>query len=207
MELKRSFGSILATVLFLVPATGLPASPEAMPNPAGYAFQDETYLTLPEALEQVFGKGAAVTLAEFGLSKEQKSLLEKKLGRRLSEEGFQVRRGWRNGKFLGDAVVTEETGLFKKITFIVHIRPDGKVGQAAVMTYREPRGMEVRRSRFLKQYKGKSPEDPIALNRDIVGITGATLSARALSAGVKKILHFIVDVYRPQAGPEKAREH
>jgi Na+-translocating ferredoxin:NAD+ oxidoreductase RnfG subunit len=108
-----------------------------------------------------------------------------------------VHKGYREGRFLGDAVVTEETGLFKKITFIVHVRPEGKVGRVAVLTYREPRGMEVRKTRFLKQYEGKSTGDPIALNRDIVNITGATLSARAMSAGVKKILHFVMDVYRP----------
>lgn len=196
MQLKAFLPLIPVFVLALPEAVGA-REPVLPPTPEGYVFREEVYLTLEEALEQVFGKGATVLRDEFVLSEDQKKTLERSLGRRLSEEGFLVHRGFRDGEFLGDAVVTEEIGLFKFITFLVHVDPEGKVGQAAVLTYREPRGMEVRRRRFLKQYEGKTVEDPISLNRDIVNIAGATLSARALSAGVKKVLHFIVEVYRP----------
>jgi Na+-translocating ferredoxin:NAD+ oxidoreductase RnfG subunit len=193
MQLRSK--AIQAFCLSLGVVLELGAAVAPTPHPAD--FKDEVYLTLPEALERVFGKGAEVVREEFPLSRQDKDALEKRLGRKLPETSFTVHRGSKDGKFLGDAVVTEEIGLFKTITFMVHIQPNGKVGQAAVMTYREPRGMEVRRTRFLKQYEGKGEKDPIALNRDIVNITGATLSSRALSAGVKKVLHFIVGTYRP----------
>ena len=42
--------------------------------------------------------------------------------------------------------------------------------------------------RFLKQFRGKSTNDPIRMNRDITVLSGATMSSRALTAGVKKAL-------------------
>ena len=57
-----------------------------------------------------------------------------------------------------------------------------------VLVYRESRGGEVRRSRFLRQYGGKDADDAIRLNRDIINVAGATLSVRAMNRGVKAAL-------------------
>lgn len=201
MELKKiSFGFWLMVLLF----TGMPRVGRTIDGGAS-EFKEVVYLTKNEALEQMFGENLEVREETYVLSKKEKKQLEEKLGRRLKEESFDVLRCFRGGRFLGDAVITEEIGLFKMITFMVSVDPEDRVKRAAVLTYREPRGMEVRRRRFLKQYEGKTVDDPIALNRDIIHITGATLSSRALSAGVKKILYFIVEVYRPKR-PLKEKE-
>jgi thiamine biosynthesis lipoprotein len=71
---------------------------------------------------------------------------------------------------------------------MVHVRPDGEVGRVLVMVYRESRGDGVRRQRFLKQFVGRDVDDPLRLNRDVVNVTGATLSSRAMTAGVRKAL-------------------
>jgi hypothetical protein len=59
------------------------------------------------------------------------------------------------------------------------------------MTYREKRGDAVKRRRFLNQFRDKTDADPIMINRDIVHLTGATVSSWSLAAGVKKaaVLH------------------
>jgi len=75
--------------------------------------------------------------------------------------------------------------------------PDLKVKDVVVLTYRESRGGEVRRSRFLRQYRGKSAKSPVRLNRDVIGIAGATLSAQAVNRGVKKALWWAHKVWSP----------
>ncbi|MBK9471084.1 MAG: FMN-binding protein [bacterium] len=97
-------------------------------------------------------------------------------------------RASRGGRNLGWALVLEEKGRFKPITFLVHMGPDRRVAAVLVMVYRESRGDAVRRARFLDQFDGKDADDPLRLNRDVVGISGATLSSRALAAGVRKAL-------------------
>ena len=64
------------------------------------------------------------------------------------------------------------------------------------MVYREVRGGEIRQRRFLSQYKGKRSSDPIQLDRDIVGVTGATLSVQGANRAVHKALAVLELVYR-----------
>jgi Na+-translocating ferredoxin:NAD+ oxidoreductase RnfG subunit len=96
---------------------------------------------------------------------------------------------------LGYAVVVEEIGKHRPITLIVGVEKDGKVRDAAVMTYREPYGGEVKDRRFLAQYRGKSLGDSLLPYKDIRNITGATLSVEAMGRGIKKALALVEIVY------------
>jgi Na+-translocating ferredoxin:NAD+ oxidoreductase RnfG subunit len=96
---------------------------------------------------------------------------------------------------VGYAVICEEIGKHYPITFIVGITSDGKVEDVAVMAYREPQGGEVRYKGFLKQFYNKSLKNPIMPYKDIVNVSGATLSTRALARGVRKALAVIQTVY------------
>ena len=63
------------------------------------------------------------------------------------------------------------------------------------MVYREAVGEEVRRARFTRQFRGRSAKDPLRINRDILNVTGATMSVQAMTAGVKKVL-VLLDVIK-----------
>jgi Na+-translocating ferredoxin:NAD+ oxidoreductase RnfG subunit len=101
------------------------------------------------------------------------------------------------GALRGYAVVTEEIGKYRPITFMVGATPDLAVRDVEVLAYRESRGGEVKRKRFLSQYRGKRAADPIDVNRDIVNISGATISVRSLNAGVKRVLAELTLLYGP----------
>ena len=96
---------------------------------------------------------------------------------------FDVARG---ATPLGRAIVVEEIGKHRPISFVVGLRPDGTVEDVAVMAYREPYGGEIRSSRFLAQYRGKRPADRLRTYREVVNVAGATLSVDAASRAVKK---------------------
>jgi len=127
------------------------------------------------------------------------------LGRPLERDSLEVYLACGPlGEVLGYAVVAEEIGKYRPITFMVGATPQFAVREVAVMVYRESRGGEVRRSRFLSQYRGKGLRDPLQLNRDIVNISGATLSVRALNTGVRRVLLCLEALYGAQgqtAGP------
>ena len=59
------------------------------------------------------------------------------------------------------------------------------------MVYREDYGSDVRKRRFLKQFRGKSSTDPISVNNDITSISGATMSSYAIANGVREALELI----------------
>jgi len=98
---------------------------------------------------------------------------------------------------LGYAIIGEEIGKYRTITFLVAVDLQLQISSVAILVYRESRGGEVRRQRFLRQYRGKDGADPIRINRDIINITGATLSVRALNAGVRKSLLLLEEEFDP----------
>ncbi len=146
------------------------------------------YLDLDKALDKVFPGADKIWSEEWIPSSSEKQNLEFALGWRLNQETFVFHRATKKGKDLGYAMVDQQRGRFKPITFMVQVSTHGKVGRVEVMVYRESRGDGVQRQRFLKQFRGKSTHDPIRMNRDITVLSGATMSSRALTAGVKKAL-------------------
>ncbi|MCP4451183.1 MAG: FMN-binding protein [Planctomycetes bacterium] len=63
--------------------------------------------------------------------------------------------------------------------------PNGVVVQAHVVSYTWERGRDIRKSRFTRQFQGKGPEAPLQVGEDIDAMTGATLSSKAMTAGVR----------------------
>ncbi|MDR4508327.1 MAG: FAD:protein FMN transferase [Candidatus Brocadiaceae bacterium] len=158
-------------------------------------FQLQTYLTEEQALDLVFPKCDEILFDDLFLTPEEKQALEKLLKRRLYEDRFTVYIGKRNGTIEGYAIITEEIGKFHPFTFIVGVKPDGKIKDIAVLVYRESRGGEIVRKRFLYQFIGKSFKHPIRINKDIINITGATMSVRYMCLGVRKVLGVIHSYY------------
>jgi hypothetical protein len=130
------------------------------------------------------------------LSAEARGRLERKLGGPVQDDSVVVHLAFDSGgKLLGYGVVSEEIGKYHPITFLVGATPEFRVQRVSVLVYRESHGGDVRRERFLNQYRGKNPSSPIRLNRDIVNISGATLSVNALNFGVRKVLGILSELY------------
>lgn len=85
--------------------------------------------------------------------------------------------------------VLEEIGKEEPITagFVI---ASGRVKQAKVLVYRESRGGEIRYPAFLRQYEGVGLMDDERLDRGIDGISGATLSVRAMERMARLALYF-----------------
>lgn len=178
--------AIVALAAIVITAAPAGASgPEASPD-GPEAIQ--VYYTLDDALAHVFGDEAEVWPQPWSLSQEDRDAVEMRLGRRLAADRYVFHRARRDGQDLGWAVVLEEKGRFKPITFLVHVNPDHEVENVVIMIYRESRGDAVKRGRFLNQFRGKSANDRLRLDRDVMAVSGATMSSRALAAGVKRAL-------------------
>jgi len=100
-------------------------------------------------------------------------------------------------KLLGEAVIVEEIGKHRPITFVVGVRPDGTIEDVAVMAYREAYGGEIRSNRFLTQYDGKTPSDDLRPYHGIKNVAGATLSVEAAGRAVHKAQAIAATVKEP----------
>jgi hypothetical protein len=97
-------------------------------------------------------------------------------------------------------MVHNTIGKHKHMTYMVGVDSNGACSDVELMVFREARGSEVGRKRFNVQYEGKTVLDPIRINKDIINITGATMSVRSISAGVKRVLVLIDEFYLKPAG-------
>ena len=84
----------------------------------------------------------------------------------------------------------QELGKVQMMDFAVALDGEGKVIRVLLTAYRETVGGEVQSKRFLGQFRGKKRGHSLQLNRDIDGISGATLSSRAIALGVRKAIYF-----------------
>jgi len=96
-------------------------------------------------------------------------------------------RVWRassGGWFVLDKVL----GKHELITYAVALDAAGAVRGVEILEYRESHGGEIRDPEWRAQFSGKSARDPLELDRDIRNISGATLSCRHVTDGIKRIL-------------------
>ena len=100
----------------------------------------------------------------------------------------------KEGKIIGWAVKLDESGKNKPITFLAGIDSQGKALAVYVLEFRDIFGSEIKRRSFLKQFRGKSINDPLTVGRDIDAVTQATISSQAAATAVKKALRIIADL-------------
>ncbi|HEX8088547.1 MAG TPA: FMN-binding protein [Blastocatellia bacterium] len=153
----------------------------------------QTFLTLEQAPKAVFPEADSFEQRKITSSAELRAEVLRLVGRKPSiwEPFYYAYIAKRGGEIIGYAIVCEEIGRDRPITYIVAANAGGDVKDVAVMTYRETRGGEVRYRAFTRQFKGKSLRNPIQGQGDIRNITGATLSVRAMATGVRKALAVI----------------
>lgn len=104
-----------------------------------------------------------------------------------------------SSELLGYCVESEVVGRSGPFTIVVVLDKQLIVKQAAVVSYPWPRGREVAGRAFTSQFEGKSSEDAIEIGKDIDAITGATISCRAMSEGVREAIKILNDIKANQA--------
>ena len=141
------------------------------------------YLSVPQAQHAIFGNQVrtafpgALTPAQQDAVRQASSV----------SHPFQGNRIWKaaDGGWL---VIDEVVGKHEMITYAVGIDADGAVRRVEVMEYQESYGQEVAEARWLRQFVGKDRQAPLRLGQDVEAISGATLSAKHLSDGVRRVL-------------------
>jgi Na+-translocating ferredoxin:NAD+ oxidoreductase RnfG subunit len=163
----------------------------------GYA---EVFLTEEDALKLMFPESERIRKEVLRLSTEKKLQIEERIGWKFPEESFEVYVGENGKQVNGYALIQNTIGKHKPMTYMVGVDAHGRVSNVELLVFREARGSEVRTKRFNVQYEGKTALDPVRINKDIINISGATMSVRSISAGVKRVLVLVDEFYLKPAG-------
>ena len=73
------------------------------------------------------------------------------------------------------------------------------VKRVIVTSYPWERGRDVRKWAFTSQFEGKGPNDAIEIDKDIDAMTGATISSRVMSEGIREAIKTLNDIKANQA--------
>jgi Na+-transporting NADH:ubiquinone oxidoreductase subunit C len=154
----------------------------AIVAPSAYAVQ---YLNIDQAQKSIF-PGKSFIAAAVKLTAVQRKAIELASGVRVLKDEQPIWRVSGGGWFIVDEVV----GKHEFITYAVGLNSDGSVKQIEVMDYRETYGGQIRDQKWRAQFSGKTSKSMLKLDSDIKNISGATLSCRHITDGVKRLLAF-----------------
>ena len=105
----------------------------------------------------------------------------------LDSKLVRIYTGYREGEVLGYAFIDVHNVRTLPEAFLVVLDPSGSVRTLRVLAFHEPLEY-MPTSRWYTQFEDKSLAESLRVGRDIHGIVGATLSARATARGVRRAL-------------------
>jgi Na+-translocating ferredoxin:NAD+ oxidoreductase RnfG subunit len=172
----------------------------ALVNPAASRSDDRRRdPTFAEALRILLPEAEEHRHQSWALDAEARRRIERAIGRRHAAETAAIVVGIKGEICVGYAVLVEEQGFNHPISFVAGLKPDGSVADFVVISFRDTRGRAIREPAFRRRLAGKRPGDPMRLNREVDGITGATTTARTAVNAVRRALA-ICEEYRSSAG-------
>lgn len=142
-----------------------------------------TYLSIQDAQKLMF-PNTKLTKVPVTFTDAQLEVIRDRSGVREPEKGDQIWHAANGGWFMVQQVV----GKHEMITYAIGINPDGSVKHIEILDYVESYGYEVAEQSWLKQLYGKTVASTLKLGKDVDSISGATLSCKHLTDGVKRDL-------------------
>jgi Na+-translocating ferredoxin:NAD+ oxidoreductase RnfG subunit len=150
--------------------------------------QATQYLTAEQAQRALFPEADSFVATPVRLTAELKSQLQADGAERIRGNEQPAWAASRGGTVLGHVLVDEVIGKHELITYAAGIGSDGAVRGVEILDYRETRGGEVRDPRWRAQFVGKRRGAALRLEQDIQNISGATLSCRHITEGVRRLV-------------------
>ena len=138
-----------------------------------------------------FSEDIEISSFKLNLSKKLKLNSEKFARQRFFSNFIYYYEIKKHNEIIGFAVLDNVLGKVKPITYIVIFETDFSVKSVDIIKYREQYGGAVENKEWLSQFISKTVESELELNSNIDGISGATISAKAIAKGVKRILYLV----------------
>jgi Na+-translocating ferredoxin:NAD+ oxidoreductase RnfG subunit len=149
-----------------------------------------TYLTIGQAQKICFPDATQFVPADVTLTRQQMKAIAKDSGVWVRLPTEKVWRAIDGNRFLGWVIADEVLGKHEYIHWALALNADGSVRQIEILVYKETYGYQVREAKWRAQFTGRQPGARLKLGADIKNISGATLSCRHITDGVKRLLSF-----------------
>lgn len=143
-------------------------------------------ITREEALAAAY-PGAQIKAEQLFLTADQQRQIEQRAGTEAASALVARYIATRDGKMVGRAYVDTHTVRTKRESLLISLDDAGVVMRIDVTAFLEP-GEYRAPDAWLRQYRSRALDEELAVNRAIRPIAGATLTARATNAAVRRVL-------------------
>ena len=140
-----------------------------------------------EAVKAAFPEADIIEKQTFFLTNDQKKQIETLARTPLDSKLVTMYIGKRGQKLLGYAMIDVHTVRTLPEAAMVVLSPEGRVASTLILAFYEPLEY-LPNERWLKQFDQARLTPDLRVGGKIAGITGATLTARAMSESVRKVL-------------------
>jgi Na+-translocating ferredoxin:NAD+ oxidoreductase RnfG subunit len=154
-----------------------------LPVPAAYIARAEVYLS-DEAAAHLMFPTLVMIPKMITLTDDQARAIEKASGQDVRLKAVKVFAA-KSGEVM---FVDQVLGKHEFITYAVGLDAAHTVKQIEILEYRETYGGDIRRAEWRKQFYGKDKKSELKLTKDIQNISGATLSCKHVTDGVRRVL-------------------
>lgn len=145
------------------------------------------YHSRDEALQIAFPDAERVEPRDFFLTATQRAAIEEQAKSPLESDLVTVYIGYRGGQPIGYALFDTHIVRTLPETFLVVLSPAGAVTGTHLLAFYEP-SEYAPPARWLGQFHAARLSSELRVGRSIAGITGSTLTAEAVTGGVRRAL-------------------
>lgn len=147
----------------------------------------EVFHSKQSALRLAFPDADAVEKKDIFLSGEDSEKVRRLAGVRLKSRMVTMYVGRKGGRILGHAFIDTHKVRSLPETILVVLDRDGLTRGVYMLAFHEPPEYAPT-DRWLRQFEGRPLDSDLSLRGEVDGITGATLTANAITATVRSIL-------------------
>ncbi|UCH84064.1 MAG: FMN-binding protein [Candidatus Latescibacterota bacterium] len=147
----------------------------------------EVFHSKESALRLAFPDADTVDKREIFLSSEQVEEVERLARVQVPSRLVTVYIGRKSGSPLGYAFIETHQVRTLPETILIVLEPDGRVRDIYMLAFHEPPEYGPP-DRWLGQFQGRLLDDDLSLRGEVAGIAGATLTATAITAALRKTL-------------------
>ncbi len=148
--------------------------------------QGKVFLSTKEALALAF-PGCEVERAKYVLDAAKKQRATELAGHKPRRSMVYAYEARKDGVLVGTAYFDRHRVRSKQELVMVVVGPDSSVRRLEVLSFEEPVDYLPRGS-FYAQLVGRALDEKLSTKRDIVGVTGATLTVNATVQAVRRVL-------------------
>lgn len=155
--------------------------------------------TQDQALRRVFPPPLTVERRTLYLDEDQTRRAAEEAGIPIATRVVPYYVGLRGAAIAGYAYFDTHVVRTLPETVLVRLTPDGRIEAIDILSFDEPEDYRVS-PRFLDQFRGRGPGEGARLPGAIRSMTGATLSARAITDAARRVLAIHRLFVQPAAG-------